>query len=147
MQNDRGITPFFLFMILVFSVAACTKSSDEEQIKRAIDGLSSAIEENKTAAISEYLHEDFRANGDMNAQQVRQLLLMQGLQHQAISIAIVSAKTMVDPIYSDKAESVLSVITTGSSGGMLPKDASTRLVKLVWRKDRDWKILRADWQE
>jgi len=147
MRRNRAFFGFFLFVAVLVSVIACNKSSDEEQIRQVINNLSKAIEENKPAAITEYLHEDFRANGDMNAQQVKQLLLMQGLQHQAISISIVSAKTIVDPVYPDKADSTLSVITTGSSDGVLPKDTSARVVKLSWRKDRDWKILKADWQE
>lgn len=147
MRGKRRAISVFLFAFLPLVFSACHKTSDEEQIKQIIQQISKAVEENKPASIAEVLHKDFRANGNMDAQQVKQLLLMVGMQHQSISMMIISAKTVVDPVYTDKAETVLSVVMTGSSGSMLPSDASARVVTLQWRKDDDWKILKADWQE
>lgn len=147
MKGGRKTINIFLSAVFVFSTSACSKTSDETQIKQIIDNLSKAVELNKPATVADYLHEDFRANGDMNAQQVKQLLLMHGLQHRAISITILSSKTIIDPVYTDKAESTLSVVTTASSGGIVPNDGSVRVVKLEWRKESDWKILKADWQQ
>ena len=147
MQNPRKFLRIFLGALCVLLLFACHKTPDEEQIKLIISQLSKAVEENKPASIAEVLHKDFRANGDKDAQQVKQLLMMYGMQHQSISVTIVSSKTVIDPVYQDKAESTLSVITTSSSGSALPSDGSVRVVKLEWRKDGDWKILKADWQE
>ena len=110
--------------------------------------MAKAVETNKPAELAKYLHADFRAkHGEMNAQQVKQLLVIHGLQHQSISVTILSSKTRIDPVYTDKAETTLSVVTTASAGGLLPSDGSARVVTLQWRKDEDWKILSADWQQ
>lgn len=138
----------FVFAALLLPLFACSKSSDEEQISQAIAAMANAVETNKPAELTEYLHDDFRANhGEMNAQQVKQLLAIHGLQHQSMSVTILSSKTRIDPVYTDRAETTLSVVTTASAGGLLPNDGSARVVTLQWRKDADWKILSADWQE
>jgi len=147
MCRGKKIIRVFLSAAFIFALSACHKTPDEEQIKLIINQLSKAVEENKPALVADSLDKDFRANGDMDAQRIKQLLLLYGMQHQSISISIISAKTVIDPIYTDKATSTLSVIATGSSGGVLPNDGSVRVVKLEWRKDGDWKILKADWQE
>lgn len=138
-----------VFIAIVFTVliSACSKTSDEEQIQQNINALTNAIEAKKPSAIVEYLHEDFRANGDMDVQHLKQLLTLHTLQHQSISVNILSAQTRIDPVYKDRAESILSVVTTASAGGVLPQDGSARVVTLQWRKDDDWKILTADWKE
>jgi hypothetical protein len=147
MAGGSRAAGIFLSVIFILLVAGCSKSSDEERISQIIDKLSQAIATNKPATVVEYLHEDFHANsGAMNAQQVKQLLMMYSLQHQSISVTILSSKTIIDPVYKDKAESTLSVATTASSGGILPEDGGVRVVRLEWRKDGDWKILKADWQ-
>jgi len=135
------------FILCAFLFSACSKTSDEAQIKLILENLSQAVTQNKLSSVADYLDKDFRANGDMDARQVKQMLTMYGMQHQSINITIVSSKTVIDPVYQDKAESTLSVIATGSSGGMLPDDGSIRVVKLQWRKDGDWRILNANWQE
>ena len=147
MRNGRKTASVFLSVFFILAMVACSKNSDEDQIKLIIDSLSKAIEENKPATVAEYLHEDFRANGDMNAQQVKQLLMIHGLQHRTIALTILGSKTIIDPVYTDKAESTLSVVTTVSSRGVMPDDGSARVVRLQWQKDSDWKILKADWQE
>ncbi len=134
-------------LFLVLTLSACDSTPDEEQINAAIEAMSAAVENKQASEIGDYLHDDFLANGKMNAKQVRQLLMLQGMRHSNISITKVSSKTVIDPVYSDKAETTLSLIITGSSGG-LPNDGSVRVVKLEWWKDgSDWKVLKASWKE
>lgn len=136
-----------LAIIFTVSIFACSKTSDEEQIRLIIEKLSAAVEANKPAVIADYLHEDFRANGDMDVQQIKQLLTLHALQHQSLAVTILSVQIRIDPVYQDRAESILSVVTTASTGSVLPQDGSVRVVTLQWRKDDNWKVLTADWQE
>jgi len=133
--------------LVVFS--ACHKTGDEEQIKHVTDSMASAVQSGNFGEITAHLHPDFRANNEMDAQQVKQMLMFAGIQHAAISITIVSAKTDLDTVYHDRASSTLSVIaTSGTSFAGLPKEGSAHIVKLEWRKDGDdWKILRALWDQ
>jgi len=139
-----------LYMALcVLTLVACHKNSDEAQIKHIIDSMASAVQSGNFDEITQHLHPDFRANNEMDAQQVKQMLMFAGMQHAAISITIVSMKTDLDAVYHDRASSVLSVIaTSGTSFAGLPKDGSAHIVQLEWRKEgNDWKIFHAAWNE
>ena len=134
---------FVLGFLLI--VVGCHKTPDEQQISAIIEAMKSAVESGKTGDISNYLHQDFRANGEMTAQQAKQMLMLQGMQHQILSLTVVSSKTTIDPTYTDRAETELSVIVTSTGESGLPNDGSVHVVKLTWRKDGDWKLFRADW--
>lgn len=134
------------FMCAVFSITACDKAPDKEQIQLVINEMIAAIEDGKPAGIAGHLHKNFRANRQMDAKQVEQMLMMYGMQHAKISVNLISSQTVIDPVYTDKALTTLSVIVTGSPGRGLPEDGSIRVVKLEWRKDSDWELLKADWE-
>lgn len=137
-------TAFFICVTLLLS--GCDKNPDEEQIQLIMDEMIAAAEAGRPGDIASHLHENFQANQHMDIQQVKQLLMLHGMQHATISINVVSSQTTMDPVYTDKASTLLSVIVTGSSERGLPEDGSIRVVKLEWRKDGDWELLKADWE-
>lgn len=141
-----ALTAVFLALIVI-NLSSCSKTPDEEQIAIILDEMTSAIENGKPVEIAKHLHKDFRANEHMTAKQVKQMLMMYGMQHSSISVTRVSTQTELDSIYTDKAMTEMSVIVTSASGhGRLPTDGSVRVVKMEWRKDGDWKVLKANWQ-
>jgi hypothetical protein len=133
-------------MVAALLLGACARSSDEEQIAQAITAMSEAVENKQFMAIQPHLHESFRANDRMDAREVKQLLAMYGLQHKTLGVTLVGSKTTLDPVYPDRATTMLSVVVTGSSG-RLPSDGSVRAVELEWIKDSgDWLVRTATWQ-
>lgn len=138
------ITAFFIGLLLF--AGGCNKTPDEEQIQLLIKEIIAAVESGKPAEINQHLHADFQANGQMDAQQVKQLLLMYGMQQSTLSITLLSSKTTLDPVYHDRAESLMSLVVTSSRGRGLPDDGSARTVRLSWLKDDDWKLLKAEWE-
>lgn len=135
-----------ILVVVVLLLVACAQSSDEEQIEQAISAMSAAVESKQFPAIQAHLHESFRANDQMDAKQVKQLLAMYGLQHKRLGVTITSSKTTLDPVYPDRATTMMSVLVTGSSG-RLPSDGSVRTVEIEWIKDAgDWLVYRAKWQ-
>jgi len=135
-----------ILMVAVLLLVSCAKTSDEEQIKETISAISAAVESKQFSALQAHLHESFRANDQMNARQVKQLLAMYGLQHKRLGVTITSSKTTLDPVYPDRATTMMSVVVTGSSG-RLPSDGSVRTVEIEWIKDSgDWLVRTAKWQ-
>jgi outer membrane murein-binding lipoprotein Lpp len=135
-----------ILMLAMLLLAGCAKTSDEEQIAQAITALSEAVENKKFMAIQPYLHESFRANDQMDARQVKQLLAMYGVQHKRLGVTIAGSKTTLDPVYPDRASTMMSIILTGSSG-RLPSDGSVLTVELEWIKvSGDWLVRTAKWQ-
>jgi len=133
-------------LLLGLLLVACEQTPDEEQIAQHIAAMQAAVEDKDFLAIKEQLHKDFVANRHMDALEVKRLLQVYSLQHQRIGVTIVDSETTMDPAFYDRAESILSVVVTGSSG-LLPSDGSVRKVRLTWTKeDGDWSVLSADWK-
>lgn len=128
-------------------LVACGKTTDEEQIAANIAAITEAVESKKFSAIQDYLDEGFRANEEMDGQQVKQLLMMYSLQHKSLGVTVVTSNTTMDAVFPDRAQTTMSVIVTGSSGG-LPSDGSMRPVSVEWVKNSgDWVIRKAKWQD
>lgn len=144
--SRRAVFYTAFFVCLTLLLPACHKTPDEEQIQQALNDMTTAIENGKPADMADHLHKDFLANQQMDIQQVKQMLMLHGMQHAKLSVNIISSETIIDPVYTDKASTTLSVVVTGLSGRGLPEDGSIRVVKLEWRKDDDWKLLKADWE-
>lgn len=145
-KPKKAVYPTAFFLCILLSLSGCDKTPDEEQIQLVIEKMIAAVEEGKPGNVANHLHEKFQANRHLNAQQVKQMLMMHGMQHANISVNLISSQTVIDPVYTDKALTTLSVIVTGFSRRGLPEDGSMRVVKLEWRKDNDWKLLKADWE-
>ena len=133
-------------LIVMLSLVACGKTPDEEIIAQHIATMQEAVEAKDFSAIKDHLHESFIANKQLDAKEVNRLLLMYSMQHRNIGVTIVSSKTTMDPTFADRAETIMSVVATGSSGG-LPADGSVRTVKLGWIKQSgDWMVISAQWE-
>jgi hypothetical protein len=134
-------------VLAMLYLVACGKSPDEEIIAQHIADMQDAVETNDFSAIKSHLHESFVANKKLDVEKVNQLLRMYSLQHRDIGVTVVGSKTTMNPTFPDRAETILSVVATGSSGG-LPSDGSVRTVKLEWIKDsEDWLVIRAQWEQ
>lgn len=133
-------------LCLILFLVACDGTPDEEQIAQNIAGMTEAVEQKDFAELKDYFHDSFIANDRMNARDVRRLLQMYGRRHKRIGATIISSKTTMDPTFPDRAETILSVVLTGASGG-LPSDGSVRTISLEWVKQSgDWLVRKADWQ-
>jgi len=136
-----------LLLLTTLLLGACTRSSDEEQISQAIAAISEAVENKEFMAIQAHLHESFRANQRMDAKQLKQLLALYAMQHKKLGVTVVSSRTTVDPVYPDRASTVMSVVMTGSSA-RLPSDGSVRTVEVEWIKDGGtWLVRTATWRD
>ena len=133
-------------LVVMLYLVACGKTSDEEIIAQHIATLQEAVEANDFSEIKNHLHDSFIANKRLDAREVNQLLRMYSTQHRNIGVTIVNSNTTMDPTFPDRADTIMSVVVTGSSGG-LPSDGSVRTVKLEWIKQSgDWLVIRAEWE-
>ena len=134
-----------LLATIVF-LTACSEDEAEDQIAKNIGAIEEAVEQKDFSAIAEYLDNSFIANERMDIDEVRQLLRLYSLQHKRLDVTIVGSSTTMHENFSDRADSIVSVIVTGSSG-FLPSDGSIRRVEVEWIKQSDaWLIRKAAWR-
>ena len=84
------------YLLVALILAACDKTPDEEQIAQNIAAMQEAIEAKDFVEIKDYLHDNFIANGRLNAWEVRQLLQMYSSRHKSIGVIIVDSETVMD---------------------------------------------------
>ena len=134
-------------LFVTLYLVACGKTPDEEIIAQHIATMQEAVEAKDFSAIKNHLHASFIANKRLDAREVNQLLRMYSMQHRKIDVTIIASNTTINPTLPDRAETIMSVVATGSSGG-LPEDGSVRTVKLGWIKQSgDWRVIRAEWEQ
>ena len=135
-----------LCLCTVLSLTACGERDDEAQIAVNIAGIQEAVEQKDFSAIEKYLHGSFIANEQMGNEEVGRLLKFYSLRHKKLSVTIVGSTTTMHANLPGRADSVVSVIVTGSSG-LLPSDGSIRKVDVEWIKTSgDWLVLKANWR-
>lgn len=142
----KGMYRRAILILTVLFLVACDKTPDEDQIAQHIAAMQEAVEMKEFTEIRNHLHSDFKANERLGVSEVKQLLQMYSVQHKNIGVTIIGSKTTMDPTFSGRAETTLSVIVTGSSG-RVPSDGSVRTVKLEWVKQSgDWLVRKAKWE-
>lgn len=135
-----------VLLVTVLFLAACSERGDEAQIEDNIADIQQAVEQKDFSAVEKYLHSSFSANGQMDSEEVGRLLKLYSLRHRKLSVTIVGSSTTMHANLPDRADSVVSVIATGSSG-LLPSDGSIRNVDVEWIKTSgDWLVLKANWR-
>ena len=133
-------------LVVILYLVACGKTPDKEIIDQHIATMQEAVEAKDFSEIKDHLHSSFIANERLSAREVNQLLSMYSLQHRKLGVTIISSKTTINPTFPDRAQTIMSVVVTGSSG-RLPSDGSARTVKLEWIKQSgDWLVVSAQWE-
>ncbi len=134
-------------LVVMLYLVACGKTPDKDIISQHIATMQDAVEANDFSEIENFLHQGFIANNRLEAKEVARLLRMYSMQHRKIDVTIVASNTTINPTFPDRAETIMSVVVTGSSGGLLPSDGSARTVKVEWIKQSgDWLVISAQWE-
>ncbi len=134
-------------LVVMLYLVGCGETPDKEIIAQHIATMQEAVEANDFSEIENFLHKGFIANNRLAAREVSQLLRMYSMQHRKIDVTIVASNTTINPTFPDRAETIMSVVATGSSAGLLPSDGSVRTVKAEWIKQSgDWLVISAQWE-
>ncbi len=154
-RNDsiRGIAPathglairHVVLLLLGLALGACSRPSDEEQIRAAIGDMQQAIESGKPADFMRHMAEDFTGDGgQIDKQGLHNFLRAQALTHASIGISLVSTDV---ELQGDRANVKLTVTMTGGSGRWLPERGSVQQIESGWRRQGgEWLCLNAQWQ-
>lgn len=134
-----------LLVTMMMVVGGCSRSSDEQQLRDAIQTMQQAIEERHPSDFMHFVADDFTApDNGMDRRQLHDLLRLQVLRNERIGVSLVTRELSIN---GRRATVTLTATLTGSSGGWLPERGSIYSVTSGWRKDDgDWKLIQANWQ-
>ena len=134
-----------VLLVGIMLLSACSRSSDEEQLRAALGTMQLAIEARQPSDFMDHVADDFTApEAGMDRRQVHDLLRLQVLRNEHIGVSTVVRDLRVE---SGRATITMTVTLTGSSGGWLPERGSIYALTSGWRKDDgEWKLIQANWQ-
>lgn len=132
--------------LAALALAACSRPSDEVQIRTAISDMQAAIEAGKPADFMQHVAEDFTGDGGaVDKQALHNLLRAQALGNARIGVTVVS---MDIELLGDRATVRLDVTLTGGNGRWMPERGSIQQIESGWRReDGQWLCYNAQWKQ
>jgi ketosteroid isomerase-like protein len=129
----------------LLGLAACSRPSDEEQIRAALSAMQEAVESGKPSDFMQYVADDFTGNdGVVDRASLHNLLRAQVLTNSRIGVALSSIDV---ELKGDRATVTVDAVMTGGNGGWIPERGSVHRIESGWRKaDGTWLCINAQWE-
>lgn len=140
------LSAYSLLILLQLTIAGCSPPPPAEaSIRKALDTMSQAVENNDPAPIVERLHGDFdmkRSGEPLNRFQAVHLLRFTLKRFRHISVTLTNIRVSPDSVRKDTATATFNALVTGSNNRFLPQTGQLYRVESTWRLDGgEWKLL------
>ncbi len=145
-SRSRSLAIFsVLSMIAVaFLLSACTRPSDEQRIRAALEEMQVAMESGTPADFMRHVAEDFTgAEGQLDRNGLYNLLRAQVLGNSRIGVTLASTDIELE---GNRATVRVAATVSGGNGRWIPERGALYRIESGWRKqDGDWLCVNAQW--
>ena len=150
MKKEFGMRPgkFILPLLLLAALLqGCGGQGDPQaELEAAVQRLQDNLQEKKTAAVLEQLHESFLAQRSNDRDWAKRTMTLLFLRHNNVRVIALSKNSRLDATYRDRGHTDAQVALAGAES-LLPDSAAHYAVKLEWwQDDGEWKLARLEWQ-
>jgi hypothetical protein len=124
---------------------ACSRSTDEDRIRRALGDMQSAMEEGRPGDFMDHVASDFTGSGgDMDREKLHNLLRAQVLANARIDVTVGSIDVQLQ---GDRATVSIDLALSGGNQRWLPERAGAWRIVSGWRKESgEWRCINAQWE-
>ena len=138
--------PFLCFLLLLFGLSACRPSAPEDALQQAAQSLQQALESKDSSAVMALLHEDFRAQQNLDRQWAKQTMLMLFLRYKQVKILVMQQQSQLDSSYHDRAQTQATVALVGAES-LIPDSARHYQITLHWQQHQgQWQLAQLHWE-
>jgi len=126
-------------------LAACSRTSPEQALRRDIDALQAAVETRDVAAVSDGIAQDFIGPDGMDRDAARRLAQLVFLRNRDVGVT----RGPLDIAMREGGATVrFTAAMTSGSGALLPQSGQVYDVRTDWRQVGDeWELVAAEWSE
>jgi ketosteroid isomerase-like protein len=139
------LSKLFCILVLAASFAACSRSSDEEQIRALIEAAEVAVEARDTSDVMEHIADDYRDDMGNDKDQLQTFLRGYLLMHPKIELIISIKEVKLET--DNRAYADITVAMLGTKGldnqSSLTADSQSLRVNLK-RVDSKWRVSYVD---
>lgn len=146
MQQFFGLPRLWQVLLAsaLVALAACSRETPEQAVRKQIDAMHTAIAARDARAIHDFLADDFIGNESMDRHAAKRLATAIFLRHRDVDAKV--GPVRVELRADSDAIARFSVLVTGGSGGLLPDSGQVYQVETGWRRvEGEWKLLNARW--
>lgn len=145
-MNARATRRAAMVVLAALGLAACSRTSPEQQLLDTAQSLQAAIEARDTGDVMDLLDENFRGSANLDPQSARRLLTATFLRYQNVKVLALAPSVRIDPSAPLLGFIESKVVVTGAQG-LIPERAEPYTVRTEWRLvDGDWKLSDLRWE-
>ena len=124
-------------------LAGCTSEPGEAELRDAVGGLRTAIEQRDASAVEDALAEDFIGPDGLDRDGARRMAAVMFLRHRETGVRPGPLEVAMGDGY---ATVDFTAVVTGGAGRALPDAASIYNVSTAWRvEEGEWRLVSAEW--
>ena len=145
-RHRRWMATLLAAALITLALGACSRPSDEVQIRTTISDMQAAIEAGKPADFMQHMTEDFTGDGGtLDKPALHNLLRVQALGNARIGATVTSIDI---ELLGDRATARLDVTLTGGSARWMPERGSIQQIESGWRRENgQWLCYNAQWKQ
>ena len=150
-RDDTNITMtlrrrnYFVAWFCVLAAVACSRSSDEDQIRAVIDSAEQAAEARDTSDVMQWVGERYQDDLGNDRAQLRNLLRAFFLMHPKIELLVNIKDVKIETATRARVHIELSMLGTELSGDSTSLTAKSRPLRIDFRKiDSKWQVVRVE---
>ena len=143
--QNRCIRTVLIGILVALSAMACSRSSDEEQLRNAVLAMQAAMEAAEPGEFMEYVSDDFTgAEGTADRTRLHNLLRAQVLANSKIGVSLGPVDVEVQ---GERATVAVTVALSGGNARWLPERAGAYRIVSGWRRESgQWRCINAQWE-
>ena len=132
-------------IVILLQLSACSRPSDEQQVRAAISEMQVAMESGEPADFMQHVADDFTgAEGQLDRRGLHNLLRGQVLTNARIGVTLASVDV---ELQENRATVKVTATLSGGNGRWIPERGAIYRIESGWRKqDGEWFCVNAQWE-
>lgn len=149
MIKGKFVLLFLLAILMPAGMPSCSRSSEEDRVKKVISEIEEAAENKKIGAILENISRSYRDPQGHDYNGIKALLLMYFYRHERISVYITGLELKLSDV---SARAVFDAVLSGAKDIQMPADIIPEAMGiygfevLFAKEDGEWKVTSAKWE-